>query len=96
MVLALANGQIDVAIENQLPLNTIVQKQPTKFEIVGTTGDPFFIGWALRPDDTALRDAINGEIKRLRDSGLLAEFQKKWFGFTMTIPDSGYMPPGTI
>jgi polar amino acid transport system substrate-binding protein len=96
MVLALANGQIDVAIENQLPLNTIVQKQPTKFEIVGTTGDPFFIGWALRPDDTALRDAINAEIKRLRDSGLLAEFQKKWFGFTMTIPDSGYMPPGAI
>jgi polar amino acid transport system substrate-binding protein len=96
MILALANGQIDVAIENQLPLNTIVQKQPTKFEIAGTIGDPFFIGWALRPEDTALRDAVNVQIRRLRDNGTLAELQKKWFGFTMTIPDSGYMPPGAI
>jgi len=96
MVLALSNEQIDMAIENQLPLNAIIKKQPDLFELVGTVGEPFFIGWAVRSEDKALRDAINDEIRRLRDNGTLATLQKKWFGFEMPIPDTGYMPAGGI
>jgi polar amino acid transport system substrate-binding protein len=30
----------------------------------------------------------------MRDSGQLKQWQEKWFGFAMEIPDSGYLPPG--
>jgi len=49
-----------------------------------------------RPEDLGLRDAINVEIRKLRDSGQLEVMQKKWFGYAMPIPDSGYLPPDAI
>lgn len=94
LFLALRNRQIDAAIESQLVIAELMKKQPGTFEIVGTFGKPFFIGWVTRPEDTDLRDALNQEIRKLRDAGVLAELQKKWFGFTMEIPDRGYLPPG--
>jgi polar amino acid transport system substrate-binding protein len=94
LFLALANGQIDAATETTLVINEVMKKQPDTFEVVGTIGKPFYIGWVTRPEDTALRDAINTEIRHLRDNGQLAELQKKWFGVEMTVPDSGYLPAG--
>jgi polar amino acid transport system substrate-binding protein len=94
LFLALANGQIDGAVETMLVINEAIKKQPDTFEVVGTIGDPFYIGWVVRPDDTQLRDAINEEIRKLRDSGELSKLQKQWFGFEMPIPDSGYLPEG--
>ena len=96
LFLALANGQIDAAAETTLVINEAMKKQPDTFEIVGTIGKPFYIGWVTRPEDTKLRDAINVEIRKLRDSGELGELQKKWFGAPMTIPDSGYLPEGAL
>lgn len=94
LYLALANGQIDGAADSMLTLAEGMKKQPGKFEIAGTFGEPFYIGWVTRPEDTSLRDAINVEIKKMRDSGQLKQWQEKWFGFAMEIPDSGYLPPG--
>lgn len=93
LYLALANGQIDGAADSMLVIAEAMKKQPDKFEVVGTFGDPFFIGWVTRPEDTKLRDAINVEIKKIRDSGQMAELQEKWFGLKMNIPNSGYLPP---
>jgi len=92
LFLALANGQIDAAVETTLVLAEFMKKQPDAYEIVGTIGKPFYIGWVTRPDDKALRDALSAEIRKLRDSGELAKLQEKWFGFKMNIPDSGYLP----
>jgi len=94
LFLALANGQIDGAVETTLVVNELMKKQPETFEVVGKIGEPFFIGWVTRPEDTALRDAINAEIRKLRDTGELAQLQKQWFGEEMTIPDTGYLPEG--
>jgi polar amino acid transport system substrate-binding protein len=47
-----------------------------------------------RPEDADLRDVLSGEIRKLRDKGVLSELQKKWFGYVMTIPDTGYLPAG--
>jgi polar amino acid transport system substrate-binding protein len=94
--LALGNGQIDAAVETTLTLQELMRQHPDKFEIVGTIGEPFYYGWATRPEDTDLRDAINAEIKKLNDSGELAKLQEKWFGFVMETPTSGYLPPGSI
>jgi polar amino acid transport system substrate-binding protein len=94
LYLALANGQIDGAADSMLTLAEGMKKQPGKFDIAGTFGEPFFVGWVTRPEDTSLRDAINVEIKKMRDDGQLKQLQEKWFGFAMEIPDSGYLPPG--
>jgi polar amino acid transport system substrate-binding protein len=94
--LALANGQADAVIESMPVLLGAMKKYPDKFEVVGTFGDPFWVGWVTRPEDLDVRDAINAEIRKLRDSGQLEAMQKKWFGYTMPIPDSGYLPEGAI
>jgi polar amino acid transport system substrate-binding protein len=94
--LALANGQIDAAVETTLTVNELMRKHPDTYELIGTIGKPFYYGWATRPEDTDLRDAINAEIERLNKSGELAKLQEKWFGAKMDTPTSGYLPPGSI
>jgi polar amino acid transport system substrate-binding protein len=94
--LALANGQIDAAVETTLTLAEVMRQRPDTYEIVGTIGEPFYYGWATRPEDTDLRDAINAEIDKLNKSGELAKMQEKWFGFAMETPTSNYLPPGSI
>jgi polar amino acid transport system substrate-binding protein len=94
--LALANGQIDAAVETTLTIAEVMRQRPDTYEIVGTIGEPFYYGWATRPEDTDLRDAINAEIEKLNKSGELAKMQEKWFGFAMETPTSNYLPPGSI
>ncbi len=95
-ILALANGQADAMVESTPVILGAMKKYPGKFEIVGTFGPPFWVGWVTRPEDLDLRDALNAEIRKLRDSGELAKLQVKWFGSKMDIPDSGYLPEGAI
>ena len=95
-ILALSNGQVDAMVESTPVLLGAMKNYPGKFEIVGTFGPPFWVGWVVRPEDLDLRDAINVEIKKLRDTGELAKLQTKWFGATMEIPDSGYLPADAI
>lgn len=96
-ILALANGQVD-AVGSLLPnLAVVVKERPGAFEIVGPMqADKTWLAWAARPEDTDLRDYINGKIKELRDSGKLYDLQLKWFGMRMEIPDTGYLPPGAL
>jgi len=95
-ILALANGQADAMVESTPVLLGAMKRYPGKFEIVGTFGTPFWVGWVTRPEDLDMRDAINAEIKKLRDNGELAKLQIKWFGNKMDIPDGGYLPEGAI
>jgi polar amino acid transport system substrate-binding protein len=95
-ILALANGQADAMVESTPVLLGAMKKYPGKFEVVGTFGPSFWVGWVTRPDSLDVRDAINAGIKQLRDSGELAKLQVKWFGYKMDIPDSGYLPDGAI
>jgi polar amino acid transport system substrate-binding protein len=95
IAVALANKQVDVMVDSTPPLLGAMKTSPNAFEMLGTFGDPFWVGWVTRPEDTDLRDAFNVEIKKLRDSGELKRLQQKWFGYTMSeMPTSGYLPPG--
>ena len=85
LALALLNAQVDVWATTSLTMNSQMKKYPDKFELVGYFGEPFYYGWATRPDDTTLRDAINTELRRLRDSGEMQRLQLKWFGLAMEI-----------
>jgi polar amino acid transport system substrate-binding protein len=95
-ILAVANGQADAMVDSIPVLLGAIKRYPGKFQIVGTFGPPFWVGWVTRPEDLDMRDAINAEIKKLRDSGELATLQTKWFGYKMEIPDSGYLPEGAV
>jgi polar amino acid transport system substrate-binding protein len=93
--LALANNQV-AAVAAPLPsLANLIKERPGQFEIVGPVGPAkVYISWITRNEDVALRDYLNTKIKELKDSGKLAELQKKWFGVTMDVPTSGYLPAG--
>ena len=95
--LSLANGQTDAAVSLLPSLAVLLKKRAGLYEIVGPVNDKkTWLAWVTRPDDTELRDYINTKIKELRDNGKLYEMQKKWFGFSMEIPSSGYIPAGGI
>ena len=94
--LALGNGQIDAAAETMLVVEEMMRENPDRFEIVDTIGEPFYIGWGNSSERyKSPRIPERGDSK-LRDSGELARLQQKWFGFTMEIPDSGYLPPEAL
>jgi polar amino acid transport system substrate-binding protein len=97
-VLALANKQIDAVVSLLPTLRALANKQPDLYEVVGLIQPDKreFLGWAARAEDKPLRDYISGKIRELRDSGKLYEWQEKWFGFRMELPDSGYLPEGAI
>jgi polar amino acid transport system substrate-binding protein len=96
VTLALANGTLDVAVQNLPNLAVIIQKQPDLFELVGPITDISYFGWVTRPEDTDLRDYLSEQILKMRDSGKIDELQDKWFGFRMEIPDDGYLPEGAL
>jgi polar amino acid transport system substrate-binding protein len=94
---ALANGEVDAVMQSLPALAVAVKEKPELFELAVATpkeGGYTYLAWVTRPDDKDLRDAISATIKKMRDDGRLATLQKKWFGFEMKIPDSGYLPPG--
>jgi polar amino acid transport system substrate-binding protein len=95
--LALANQQVDAAASLLPSIQALAAKQPDVYEVVGPLfPEKLYLGWAVRPEDTALRDYLSSQIKELRDSGKLYELQDKWFGMRMEIPDEGYLPEGSI
>ena len=96
--LALGNRQIDAVVSLLPTLKVFASKQPDIFEVVGLVRPEKreFLGWAARAEDRPLRDYLSVKIKELRDSGKLYEWQDKWFGFRMPLPDNGYMPEDAI
>lgn len=94
MFVALSNKQIDVASLHVPGILGAMQRLPDTFEVAGRFGNRYWSGWVTRPEDTALREAINVELRKLRDRGDLARLQTKWFGYAMEIPDTGYLPTG--
>ncbi|OED42848.1 amino acid ABC transporter substrate-binding protein [Chromatiales bacterium (ex Bugula neritina AB1)] len=96
VTLALANGTLDVAVQNLPNLAVIIKNQPDLFELVGPITDTSYLAWVTRPEDTDLRDYLSQQILKMRDSGKIDELQEKWFGFKMEIPNKGYLPDGAL
>jgi polar amino acid transport system substrate-binding protein len=94
--LAVANRTVDVVIASLPTMALLVKERPTIYELVGPIGDKRYIGWVTRPEDKDFRDFLNQQLRKLRDSGKLAELQDKWLGFRVELPDSGYLPPGAL
>lgn len=94
----LQNGKIDLVAQNYASCAAIVMKNPDVYEIVSDengalmVGEDTWVGWAVRKEDTELSDYINAEIHKFKEDGTLDELQEKWFGETVELPESDYIP----
>lgn len=79
MFLALESNEVD-AILQDLPVNGYRQTQDDSMVVTETfaTGEQY--GFAVDPANTALIEAVNEELGKLRDSGKYGEIHAKWFG----------------
>lgn len=87
----LAAGRI-VAVANSFPnIAYVAQQRPDTFAVVEPPfGAKTYFGFPGRkdPEYASLMDAIDKAIVDMKQSGKLAEFQKKWFGVTFDTPDT--------
>jgi polar amino acid transport system substrate-binding protein len=81
------NGRIDAAPNGMPNLAVLMKQQPGKYKLAGQVGAPTYFAWATRKEDQDLLEYLNARILALKKAGTLAELQKKWFGFTMDLPD---------
>lgn len=96
----LVNGQIDLVAQNYASAAALVKDNPDVYElVVDANGEVALISeyetwlsWAVRKSDTELSDFINEEIKKFKEDGTLAELQTKWFGATVELPETDYIP----
>lgn len=76
---AMLTGQVDAVLTDEAVGALAVEKQGG-MEIVDTVpGDEFF-GFAVAPDNDALREAMNDALREVKDDGTLNELYNKYFG----------------
>ena len=63
--------------------------------VLPTFGPKKYFAWAGRkdPESAALNALIDDELRKLSNSGKLAELQKKWFGLAMDLPTDALPVP---
>jgi polar amino acid transport system substrate-binding protein len=92
----LAAGRL-AAVVNSLPNQLEAARQrPDVFEIVlPTFGPKKYFSWAGRKDEesASLNTFMDEQIRRLNESGVLAELQRKWFGDVMELPSDELPEP---
>lgn len=81
----LALGRVDYVVNTIINLQTVVAERPTVFELGQAVSGKSFPAWAVAKGNTELVEFLNGFIAKEKDSGRLAELQKKWFG--QSFPD---------
>lgn len=90
----LAAGRIDAVAQSFSNLSTIVQERPDTYKILEPTiGPKAYYSWVGRQDEDSesLLQFFSERIGEANESGLMAELQEKWFGFTMEVP-SDHVP----
>ena len=93
---ALRSGQIDAIVIGTTTAGEFMNASPDTFRVALSYGDPVYLTWVVRPEDTGLLAALNGTITRLAESGELYEMQEKWVGVVTESPEDGYLPEGAI
>jgi polar amino acid transport system substrate-binding protein len=92
----LAAGRL-AAVVNSLPNQLEAARQrPDVFEVVlPTFGPKKYFSWAGRKDEesASLNTFMDEQIRRLNESGVLAELQRKWFGDVMELPSDELPEP---
>ena len=96
VMVALSNKTVDVSIMPSNIVAVLMKREPGQYRVIGKIGDPKVLAWVAHPDDKEIRAFINTSLDELTKNGQLACLQKKWFGYTMNLPTSGYLPEGAV
>lgn len=76
----LANGRLDYVVNTLIGANTLVHQRPTVFQVgVQVAGQGYYAYPVMKGNDSVL-EFLTGFVEHLRQTGRLAELQKKWFG----------------
>lgn len=86
--LALAQGSVDGVLNTVPTLAIVLRDRPGAFAMVQGVGGTNSHGYAMRKEDTALAEFINGRITEMMASGEMAALQEKWLGFKMSVPET--------
>ena len=93
---ALASRRVDAVVQSLPNLAPLIEERGDIFEIVQPPfGPATYYAWAGRKDaDSAtLVQFFSDGIAKLNKSGKLAEIQKKWLGFEMSVPSDEVPAP---
>ncbi len=93
---ALASRRVDAVVQSLPNLAPLIKERGDIFEIVQPPfGPATYYAWAGRKDaDSAtLVQFFSDGIAKLNKSGKLAEIQKKWLGFEMSVPSDEVPAP---
>jgi polar amino acid transport system substrate-binding protein len=76
---AMLTGQVEAVLSDQAVAALSVEKQGGMEIVEDIPGDEFF-GFAVAPQNDALREALNGALAEIKEDGTLTGFHEEWFG----------------
>lgn len=80
MLVEMSNGNIDALMLPAPIIGGYVAKRPGMFKLIDGLGDKSWFAVAIRKEDAALLDAVNGALNAAKADGTLAQLQTKWLG----------------
>ncbi len=78
-VTGMLTGQVDAALIDQAVAADLVEKQGGMEIVEEIPGEDFF-GFAIAPDNDALREAMNGALATIKDDGTMADLYETYLG----------------
>ena len=85
--LALSQGTVDGVLNTLPTLAKVKLDRPGHYEIVRGVAHKNWAGISMRMEDVEIKEFLDGELRRLKADGTLAELQQKWFGLVMELAD---------
>ena len=92
----LSAGRVVVVAQSLANLVYLAKQRPKDFAVVlPPIGPKAYFGWFTRKEEssTPLIDAFNASLRKLQQSGKMAELQKKWFNVAMELPTEPFLTP---
>ena len=84
-ITALLTGQVDAALVDQAVAAFALEKQGGMEIVEKIRGDGRLLGFAVAPENDALREAMNEALATIKEDGTMAELYEEYF--------SGEPPP---
>jgi polar amino acid transport system substrate-binding protein len=92
-ITALSDKRVDCVVDDKSVLvEAIDKRKDLPLTLSGEIGAAQPIAWATNKSTTALTAALSGEIKKLKADGTVTALQKKYFGYTMDLPETDFIP----
>jgi polar amino acid transport system substrate-binding protein len=76
----LANGRLDYVVNSIVPATLLTKERPKVFALGEATSNTGYVGWPVAKGNKALLNYLTDFANHLRETGKLAELQKKWLG----------------